>query len=143
MEITEELLEMGITEEQLERDYAKYLLGDCTSWLKARMKRKNAKPVIVRICDESFHNILTQHATISVDSPDELISWLFKESLSNLVIVSAEHYNRSIYINVRYGKETNISLPVMETILSWFNMQNEMVNGLTEETTNENKQETI
>ena len=114
-----------LTEEQLERDYAKYLLGDCTSWLKARMKRKNAKPVMVRIWDKSFRNIHTPHATISVDSPDELISWLFKESLSNLVIVSAYHSNRSIYIKVRYDKETNISLPVMETILSWFNMQNE------------------
>ena len=117
----------GLTEEQLERDYAKYLLGDCTRWLKARMKRKNAKPkpVVVRIWDESFHTVPAPSATISVDSPDELISWLFKESLSNLVIVSAEHSNRSIYINVRYGKDTNISLPVMETILSWFNMQNE------------------
>lgn len=118
----------GITEEQLERDYAKYLLGDCTSWLKARMKRKNAKPVILIIVDRNNIDLTQVQATLSIDSPDEIMSWLFKASISNRIIKSACYDQHYIYLYVQTDKDTNISLSVMETILSWFNLQNQKVN---------------
>lgn len=100
-------------------------LKDCSEWLKARRKR-NAKPVSVLV-DFSYDDWLEANVT---ESPDDIISALFKASLYNKRIVRLGHYWNGITIVVRDAnfpvrselntEKTNIDLPVMETILSWF-----------------------
>ena len=49
---------------------------------------------------------------------------MFGASISNKSILSASYYYDTVYLYVGHDKDntklTNIDLPVMETILSWF-----------------------
>ena len=94
-------------------------------WLKARIKR-HAKPAIVSL-EFSWYDELKANVT---ESPDDIIAALFDASLYNKRIIRLVYYRDKIHIYVRdasfpvkpeYDTEkTNIDLPVMETILSWF-----------------------
>ena len=101
------------------------VLNDCSKWLKERRKR-HAKPVRVEV-EFSMEYSLMANVT---ESPDDILAALFDASLYNKRIIILEHYWDRITIVVReasftekpeyYTKKTNIDLPVMETILSWF-----------------------
>lgn len=97
------------------------VLTDCSKWLQARKKRNSTKPVKISI-ELSFELFLDAYL---VDSPDEIISALFSASLSNKRIVCLWHWYDTISVAVRDSEDnspTNIDLPVMETILSWFSL---------------------
>lgn len=93
------------------------VLKDCSKWLKARRKR-NAKPANVSV------NFLTMDCYMRAnltESPDDIIAAIFDASLYNKSIIRINHQYDEIYIVVSDATEkTNIDLPVMETILSWF-----------------------
>lgn len=101
------------------------VLKDCSMWLKARRKR-HAKPASVLV-HFSYDDELWANVT---ESPDDIISALFKASLYNKRITRLEHYwdgitvvvcEASFPVKPEYNTEkTNIDLYVMETILSWF-----------------------
>ena len=94
-------------------------LTNCSKWLQARKKRKNTKPVKISI-DLAYDLFVNAYLA---DSSDEIISELFSASLSNRRIVSLWHWHDTITVVVRDSEDksqTNIDLPVMETILSWF-----------------------
>lgn len=113
---------MDKNEKRLEEYYANRLLGDCTRWIKARVKR-HAKPVKIIIDDVDFPDTNSMSTTLS-DSPDEIASWLFNASLMGKCIFEVDYYRDHVNISLHKfaGKDTNISLAMMETILSWFNM---------------------
>lgn len=94
-------------------------LVHCSKWLRARKKRKNAKPVKISII---LAYDLFVDASLA-DSSDAIISELFSASLSNKRITHLWHWLDSITVVVGDNEDksqTNIDLPVMETILSWF-----------------------
>ena len=94
-------------------------LANCSKWLQARKKRKNTKPVKISI-ELAYDLFLDAYL---VDSSDEIISALFSASLSNKRIVCLWHWYDTISVIVgdsEDNSQTNIDLPVMETILSWF-----------------------
>lgn len=92
------------------------VLKDCSMWLKARRKRRG-KPARVLV-DFSWEYCLRTNVA---ESPDDIIAALFDASLYNKRIVILGHYWDGITVVVREGTaKTNIDLPVMETILSWF-----------------------
>lgn len=105
------------------------VLKDCSKWLKARRKR-HAKPAGVWV-NFSHGHYLRANVT---ESPDDIIAALFDASLYNKRIIRIQHYYAGIYVIVReasfpvkpeyYTEKTNIDLPVMETILSWFKEEN-------------------
>lgn len=85
-------------------------------WLKARRKRQG-KPARVYV-DFSWEDRLETNVT---ESPDDIIAALFDASLYNKRIIRLYYYWDMITVVVREGiAKTNIDLPVMETILSWF-----------------------
>lgn len=92
------------------------VLKDCSKWLTARRKR-HAKPARVLV-EFSWEDCLRTNVT---ESPDDIIAALFDASLYNKRIIRLGHYWDGITVVVREATEkTNIDLPVMETILSWF-----------------------
>lgn len=94
-------------------------LKECSKWVMARRKR-NARPAKIVI-----PNGLNRYLEVSLsDSSDDIIAYLFQKSLGNCRINNLWHYYDSIWICLKDGYETNIDLPVMETILSWFKEEN-------------------
>lgn len=87
-----------------------------SKWLKARRKR-HAKPATV-VVHFSYNDELWTNVA---ESPDNIIAALFDASLYNKRITRLEQYWDMITVVVCEATEkTNIDLPVMETILSWF-----------------------
>lgn len=101
------------------------VLKDCSGWLKARRKR-HAKPATV-VVNFSYNDELWVNVT---ESPDNIIAALFDASLYNKRITRLGYYwdmitvvvcEASFPVKPEYDTaKTNIDLPVMETILSWF-----------------------
>lgn len=96
------------------------VLKDCSKWLKARRKR-HAKPANVSV---NFSLGCFMKANVT-EPPDDIIAALFDASLYNKRIIRIQHYYDGIFVVVRDATEkTNIDLPVMETIISWFKEEN-------------------